>query len=937
MRGTKLIGRDAELAVLRRMVRDAVGGRGGCILLLGEAGTGKTRILRELAHEAEGSGVSMLRGEAPGVAAPPSWGVIAQALRTWTRAHALPAQELGAFVPGLRQILPEWPSPPELPPQLDEDQMRMLILEGAFRLVVQAARPSGALVLLDDMQDADAESLAFLHHACVSVASEPVAIVCAVRTGESRRVEEQLRSFERRGLARLIELSPLRGADVSAMIGELLGRDPPSGLVADVIARTDGIPLLVEHLIQDYLGDRTLQVTDDGIRWTGDARARSPRATTAYVRHRTADLSREARRVLIAAAITGRFDHWLLAAAAGVEERSIPDALAAAESTGLIEMVEGSRVFRHALVRDAIAALATRDEAIEVHRSAADAFEARALEDPVSLEARARHLEATGDKGRAARVLVRAARAALADHAPQSAGALARRALSLDPDDNADARGTLAEALGQLGRASDALTVDREAKVADPVRLERMARNAVSAGMLDEADALVVRAIDAGAPRAVMLSVSALAALWRGRLDEATAHASQALSQAERDRDARTVCAALDVIGRSADARGERDVARAAFRRWADEAAAAGLTASRLQALMELGNLDFLSGGSAQGLSEARALAIGAGSFSTIVLADLSLVWWLGHRGRVVEAIDLGNEAIDICRRFELDLLPHAFVATAWAHEHIAVGSGERFLEEASAVAPEDVDLVILAGWIRGDSALRMGDFARAIEAYQPAMGAMRAAPSAVPPPVPFMLACAHFAAGDREHGLAALEEARSSPALPRLYVNQMWLAVAEALAAASGDSLRAATELARENGPFNVAVALVLGAATIDGADGDSWLREALSSFESFGADSDCARVRKLLRARGAPVPRKRKVAATVPEDLRVLGITESEFDVLKLIAEGLSNPEIANRRFLSVRTVEDKVSALLRKLGASNRAALIARGLTLTKVEMS
>lgn len=934
LRSATLIGRDRELAHLEEALRAASRGRGSCLLLLGEAGSGKTRLLREVASRAAQMGLPVLRGEAPAVVASPAWSVVGQALRSFTRQSTLP-DDLAPFALGLHQILPEIPAPPR-PAELAEDQMRMLILEGALRLVIAAAGSRGAAVLLDDIQDADPESLQFVHHAATAVPNERIVLIAAARTGEGRSIERELRAFEQRGIATVLGLHVLDARNVAALIRSILGAEPPGGLVADVMTSTDGVPLLVEHALDAHVAAGTIAIEEGNARWTGEARAHAPRTTIDYVQRRLDLASDEARAVLTTAAIAGAFDIWLLAACVGTDESAIARALRDTERTGLVELAGENVGFLHALVREAVAALTAAGDAERIRRRAERAILERGLEETAWLEARALHLEALSENEESAALLVRAGRQAFSAHAMLSAESLARRAIGLARVGPvaSEARALLSETLGSLGRFEEALDIDADTgKEADPERLARMARHAVSAGRLDEAGALISRAALVGAAPGPLETLSGLLALWRGELERASASASRALELGRAAGDARVICAALDVMGRAADAAGRRDEARDSFRKWAEEAETAGLIGPRLQALMELGNLDFMSGGPADRLRAARDLAQEENAFTTQVLADLSLVWWLGHRAEIAEAVDLGDEAIAMCRRFGLDVLPHALVAAAWARERQSCGSGEGYLEEALSIAPNDVDLLILTDWTRGDSALRSGRSDLAVVAYERAMNHMRQVPSAVPPPVPFMRVAALIAARRLDEVADALEEARASPALARLYVNRMWLAVGEALAQGSAGSLEQAADIGAENGSFNRAVALILGAEVIGGEPAERWLRGALSLFDRAGAKTDAARARKLLRGLGARVPRKRRAAVSVPAELRVQGVTSSEFEVLVLVAEGLSNGEIAGRLFLSIRTVEDKVSSLLGKLGATNRAALIARGLSLSR----
>jgi DNA-binding NarL/FixJ family response regulator len=155
----------------------------------------------------------------------------------------------------------------------------------------------------------------------------------------------------------------------------------------------------------------------------------------------------------------------------------------------------------------------------------------------------------------------------------------------------------------------------------------------------------------------------------------------------------------------------------------------------------------------------------------------------------------------------------------------------------------------------------------------------------------------------------------------------------AEAAAALVARSQAAVQEVVPPSVPvrFERATILALAAQIIGGAEAGSWLREALATYETGGAVDDAARVRMLIRQRGEPVPRARRAAAALAEPLRRRGVTRREGEVLQLIGAGFSNGEIAERLFVSVRTVESHVSSLLTKLDAGNRAALIAAALSL------
>jgi DNA-binding NarL/FixJ family response regulator len=122
-----------------------------------------------------------------------------------------------------------------------------------------------------------------------------------------------------------------------------------------------------------------------------------------------------------------------------------------------------------------------------------------------------------------------------------------------------------------------------------------------------------------------------------------------------------------------------------------------------------------------------------------------------------------------------------------------------------------------------------------------------------------------------------------------------------------------------------------VIAAGIVGGPAAARWLREALDTYEAMGMESAAARVRRLLRESGAPVPRRRRVAANVPGVLAQQGVTGREAEVLQLLGAGLANSAIAERLYVSVRTVESHVSSLLSKLHVDGRGQLIALSATI------
>jgi DNA-binding NarL/FixJ family response regulator len=110
-------------------------------------------------------------------------------------------------------------------------------------------------------------------------------------------------------------------------------------------------------------------------------------------------------------------------------------------------------------------------------------------------------------------------------------------------------------------------------------------------------------------------------------------------------------------------------------------------------------------------------------------------------------------------------------------------------------------------------------------------------------------------------------------------------------------------------------------------------WLRSAEAYFHPFAPDVAHA-CRRLLRAAGAPAPQHRKGSDGIPAAARRLGITVREHEVLRLVAEHLTNHDIARRLYLSTRTVEKHIASLLAKTASADRARLIAIAAELSTV---
>jgi len=206
-RSAVVVGRDAEVDRLRAAVEAARVGEAACVLLVGEGGIGKTRLLAESTSLAADMGAAVLSGRPP-LAAPAPFSVMRDALRSWLRAHPW-SSALRPYDRGLRVVLPEWPLESTRAADHDPSEQRLLATEGVIHLVRAVADDAGgAVVVLDDLHAADPESVEAVR-ALVAAHLIGVAVIGALRPSESTIADELVRTLGRDATTEIIEISSL--------------------------------------------------------------------------------------------------------------------------------------------------------------------------------------------------------------------------------------------------------------------------------------------------------------------------------------------------------------------------------------------------------------------------------------------------------------------------------------------------------------------------------------------------------------------------------------------------------------------------------------------------------------------------------------------------------------------------------------------------------
>jgi DNA-binding NarL/FixJ family response regulator len=397
-------GRDAELAVLAAAYERA--GRAGpaVVLVGGEAGVGKSRLVREFAATVRAGGARVLEGggQEHGADGLPLAAFVT-ALRRLVR--ELGAEQVAALLPGgsraLARLLPDL-GEPEPDTEVDAGYGRARLFQEVLTVLERIAERQPLVLVVEDAHWADPSTwdlLVFLAH---NLGEAQVLLIVTYRSEEVDRAHPLrwlLAELARAAWVDRLELSGLSGAEVARQLAGLLGREPDAALAERVFVRSDGNPLFVEALAGAADDATSLAEPIRELLLAGIER-----------------LPSDSQRVVRAAAVSGGpVGQALLRIVTGLDDAPLLEALRPAVDRQVLVAADEGYVFRHALLREVL-----HDDLLPGERERLHAAYAQALERdpglvpegraPVELAA---HTSAARDSARAVLAAWRAASAAV--------------------------------------------------------------------------------------------------------------------------------------------------------------------------------------------------------------------------------------------------------------------------------------------------------------------------------------------------------------------------------------------------------------------------------------------------------------------------------------------------------------------------------------------
>jgi DNA-binding CsgD family transcriptional regulator/tetratricopeptide (TPR) repeat protein len=912
----RFVGRREQLEVLKTRWRACRAGRGSTVLIGGDAGLGKSRLVSEFCASTVGDRSAVATGECLEYALGP-FAPFVDILRALMRDR--PDALAGALA--VRRILsplfPEF-SAGNAPPPVANTRQHFDAYVEAIRRLIGAGRTA---VVVEDVHWADEGTLGLLQHLVQTAPSLPMLLVVTYRSdelGRNHRLVPVLSKITRKSDVFQVRLDRLDKEEMDDWIGEV-SKDHPA-LSRDALQNTrrlaEGNPLFAEELITHAInGGVDLPLT-----------------LREAVLERLKPLPSDGRLVLVVAAVAGdRFDPELVAEASGRPLAEVHEALRRARDIGLIledSCGEGFH-FRHALMREILYHELLAPEARTLHARIAAALDRRpdGAVSPVQL---AHHFWEAGDLKNAARYSEAAADAAELAGAHEDASEYYERTLKVAQATSVDSARLyrkLALSLGNAGlsersaraclQAIEHLEVigdaERLAEMYSDLGVEQAYLGDIESSLTSSLKGLdLIRSATNSQTRYKVLLGLASIELHHNNFTASLGYADEALASSDIADRARRA-ALLTTRAAALAATGDFTAALQAAAEALDTARESGSDKVIVGALNHFGIVYAESGNEFAAVEQfERSAAHAADTFLALdeAIALLNRAIRLFVVGDVATGLQAAAKARAACRRVEVPLLrlstDYLNLLTALRVDEPPLCdllSDEKAVESALRFG-QPYSLVIGTAFAEGLG--RSGRFAEAQVMYARALDTLRDATAELQA---FAYAAQFAAAPDLQRLRATLEPWAAGQPTNRGRAHLAYLDAC--LAQCNGDrdtavrlALDAARMYAEIEHPLPQALALEFAGET----------RKALEIYHRIGSSRDAHRLDALLTPKGR-------------RDRSTLELSDREREVARLVAAGKSNKAIAEALTISGRTVENHVASAIKKLGATSRTDLAAK----------
>ena len=922
-----LVGRDQETATLVRFVAEVAQGRGGSVLIEGEPGIGKSTLVRSALADPAGTACQVF------------WGAgdeLGQALPLLPLLEGLKVRQPSASNPRREMIVRL------LQGELTADRgtdVSAALSEQLLALVAEQCSTSPTVLVVDDLQWADPATVALWRRLARSAPQLPLLLIGMMRPVPQRDDLLALRNMP--DVSARIQLTGLPDTAVTKLITVLAGGQPDGNLLrlADGAA---GNPLYLTELIAALDRSASLTVTSTGAAVLSDGPA--PSSLSAAIADRLGFVPGSVREVLRAAALLGvEFAVPDLAIVLGRSVAELVPAVDQACAAGVLAESGSSLGFRHPVIRAALYGEIPAPVRAAWHRDAARALtEAGAPADRV-----ARQLlgAVSGGDGMADPMddwildWLSQTAGQLVRQAPRAAAELLQHAVASSPAGSAQHDGLmsrLAEALFRVGDTAGAEQLANRAltPAVDPDVLVDMhwtlAQCWMMAGRSADSLATLNRALAhpriSDRHRARLLVLTARTHLVLGEVETAGRVAADALEAATQADDSWAIGWALHVLTIVTAVQGNMTDALPLFDRaltvtQADPALTDLSLLVQINKAITLGNIDRYDEALAAA-RQARQLADRAGTVVRLAQAHSALGQLLFDTGQWDEALAEVEILQEDLKEPSAGCSDHGIAAVicfhrgelAAARDHLAAAApharrlGNRVIGALALARSLDSEQ---AGELREALAVLTAGFADNKEELDEAEELF---PDAV------RLA---MAAGDLATAKTITGHAESLAAGSEIPHRQASALYCHALLNRDADELLLAAErYGKASRPLLRARALEAAADEFVGADDRARARaaftQAVELYTELGAVTDVARLQTRFRAHGIRRgPHSKHRSARSGWD----SLTPTEAKVAALVGDGLSNPEIAAKLFLSRRTVATHVSHILKKLNVHSR----------------